>query len=138
MNRILKITDHFSIDVNRAPEDDLIACSHCGLIKIDDLFWAHMEKVETLRIRCGFGIRMTCGYRCKEHNDAVGEATNSLHLHFATDLQPWKSNDNHLNLMCEMAASMDFDGIGKYDSFVHLDSRGLLDRPQARWDYRSR
>lgn len=116
---------------------DTIACSHCGALNLDDMFWHHMERVEALRDNVGFPLRMTCGHRCPAHNAIVGGAERSIHLEFATDLQPSNRDPDRLEKMFETAEIMDFDGIGKYNTFVHLDSRGFLDRPQARWDSRS-
>ena len=133
-----KVTDHFSIKRDRQPHDDLIACSCCGELLITPIFWYHMGQVEVLRLECGFGLRMTCGHRCESNNRAVGGAPSSVHLEFATDLQPWDRDPEKLVALQEIATDMNFAGIGLYNTFVHLDSRNVIDMPSpARWDYRT-
>ena len=76
---------------------------------------------------------------------AVGGAAGSQHQVFATDIQPNLHGfrlaqtppfDRRAEMIIIVAAEADrlgFDGIGKYDTFVHLDLRG----EKARWDERT-
>jgi hypothetical protein len=85
------------------------------------------------------------GFRSSWHNKAVGGAAASQHLVFATDIQPNLHGfrlaqtppfDRRAEMIIIVAAEADrlgFDGIGKYDTFVHLDLRG----EKARWDERT-
>ena len=127
--RIIEITDNFKIGTS-----DQLTCSCCGEIKLNDYFWYHMDRIQALRRRVGFPIAINSGYRCEEHNKSVGGAPKSLHRDFATDLNP--NGQDRLNLLEAAAVDMEFDGIGFYNTFLHLDSRSYLGRDKARWDYR--
>jgi len=138
MNNVIQVTEHFAIKQHRAAHDDLIACRCCGRIIFDDPFFEHIHRVEEMRVELGFGLRMTCGHRCTLHNASVGGAAASVHLDFASDIQPWNADPVKLNEIFVLAEEMEFDGIGKYNSFCHLDSRSLYSRPApARWDNRT-
>ena len=118
---------------------------YCSLTKeliVNDLTLAHIEKLETLRIELGIGLQVTSGYRSPAHNNskAVGGAPNSMHLKFATDVRPVSSANDFtetLDLIASLAEELGFSGIGRYDSFVHLDCRFLIGRREAHWDNRA-
>ena len=120
-----QITEHFSFD-----GDPKLLCRCCGRIKLEDIFWETMQLVETLRSQTG-PLIVNCGYRCPEHNESIGGAEKSLHLDFAIDL---RSISMPLTDAHQIAVDLGFGGIGLYSSFIHLDRRDLLDRPEARWD----
>lgn len=90
-------------------------------------------------------LKITSGFRSWIHNDAIGGAMKSQHMTFASDVQP-SLGSVHLNpyqesekikqslvLFSAQADAVGFDGIGMYDTFVHLDLRGKT----ARWDNRT-
>ena len=135
---VIQLTEHFALHRQPRPGGDRIACACCGAVKLTDAFWSHLDRVEQLRADVGFGLRMTCGHRCPKHNAAVGGAEQSVHLDFATDLQPWDRDADKLAVLWAWATEANFDGMGLYNTFVHLDSRALLGRPApARWDRRT-
>ena len=170
----MKITNHFSLGTS-----DQIVCPCCKRVKMTELFFHSMEKLEELRQRCG-PLIVNCGYRCGHYNamcnieeisskryqdklwwksripdfsveafreellkqDYIDKASmgapNSMHLEFAIDIRPPGSpNMTQLNNIAFEAKELDFSGIGRYNTFVHLDARALLDRPHAAWDSRS-
>lgn len=92
----------------------------------------HVEKLQKLREVLGASCKITSGYRGPTHNAAVGGATRSRHLQGdATDVQfKGVSPDK----VADAAEKLGFDGIGRYDTFTHLDSRGY----KARWDNRKK
>jgi hypothetical protein len=124
-SRKIQVTDHFALG------EDQLECSCCGAVLLTDLFWAHMELLERLRLMVG-PCTVTSGHRCEKHNTGVGGALRSLHRDFATDI---KNRD--LDAAYDAAVTLGFAGIGRYNSFVHLDRRDLLGRPPASWDERS-
>lgn len=79
------------------------------------------------------------------HNQAVGGAIQSQHMLFATDVAPNLSSERikHISpqnrkreaieIVSTIADTIGFEGIGLYDTFVHLDMRGS----RARWDNRT-
>ena len=103
------------------------SCSHCSetLVDLD-----HVVKLQKLREDLGASVRITSAYRCPKHNAAVGGAANSQHKEgTATDIQVSGMEPTAVQDACEH-----FDGLGRYDSFTHIDSRGS----KARWDKRTR
>lgn len=103
------------------------SCSKCSetLIDLD-----HVKKLQKLREDLGTSINITSAYRCESHNAAVGGAKHSQHkLGTATDIQVPGMDPSEVQDACEH-----FDGLGRYDSFTHIDSRGS----KARWDNRTK
>jgi uncharacterized protein YcbK (DUF882 family) len=83
-------------------------------------------------------IKITSGCRCSEHNKIVGGAKNSLHtLGKAADIQcdkfkgTWSRIDP--DYVADIADKLEANGLGRYDTFTHVDSRDGA----ARWDQRS-
>ena len=87
-------------------------------------------------IRTDFGkpVIVNSAYRSEEHNEAVGGVKNSFHTQgLAADIRPRKQSD--LDDLYHSACKHNPDGgVGRYDTFVHVDCRGYA----ARWDYRSK
>lgn len=128
---MIKITDNFAFNTG-----DQIVCKCCGRAKINEHFEHHLNMVQMLRDEAAFPISVNCGYRCPIHNEDVGGATNSLHMEIATDLRPSSNDPDRLEDLFEIAKILDFDGIGTYNTFIHLDSRNFIGRGKARWDNR--
>lgn len=103
------------------------SCSDCNetLVDLD-----HVGKLQQLRNDLGTSIKITSAYRCEKRNTAVGGSSHSQHkLGTATDIQVSGMEPTAVQDACEH-----FDGLGRYDSFTHIDSRGS----EARWDKRTR
>lgn len=82
--------------------------------------------LEKLRYNLGDkSIIVTSGYRTKKHNRNVGGVKNSQHLYGrASDIKvkgvlPSKVYNESIKL---------FDGVGKYNTFTHVDMRGYKAR----------
>jgi hypothetical protein len=103
---------------------------HCGkcpetLIDLD-----HVAKLQKLRDDLGSAISLNSAYRCPTHNANVGGEKNSIHMKGqATDIVVSGMTPNEVADSCEH-----FDGLGRYDTFTHVDSRGY----KARWDFRKK
>ena len=93
----------------------------------------HMARLEELRERLGgHSVTITSGFRCGAHNLACGGHTNSQHCDgIATDIMARGCSPDEV---ADEAGALGFDGIGRYDTFTHLDSRGY----RSRWDRRAR
>lgn len=85
-----------------------------------------MTLLETLRYRLGNKpMVITSGYRSPVHNKNVGGAKNSQHLYGkacdikVTGVKPYKVYNEAVKL---------FDGVGKYNTFTHVDTRGYKAR----------
>lgn len=118
-----------------------VVCPCCQAVRLTALFDAHMEHLQALRNRLEFPLRITSAYRCLAHNRAIKGAPRSLHKEFATDVQPWcppgPTFERQLHFLRDTVADMTWDGVGLYNSFVHLDCRTILGRPSAHWDERT-
>lgn len=125
MTKVYKqITDNFTYEE--------LTCPCCNRLKITNQLHQHMELLQKMRDMLGFPIIINSAYRCKAHNENVGGSVNSQHMEFATDIRPsWQDGfKQKLKTMYKVAEELDFDGIGKYDTFLHIDMRGT----KARWN----
>ena len=103
------------------------SCSRCKEVKID---MDHVRKLQKLRDDLGAAIHITSGYRCPEHNEEIGGAENSQHKYgTATDIKVSGMDASEVADACEH-----FNGLGRYDTFTHVDSR----TSKARWDNRTK
>jgi hypothetical protein len=101
----------------------------CGICPETLIDLDHVEKLQKLRDQLGKSIKITSAYRCSKHNKNVGGSPNSQHVKgTATDITVKGIDPCDLADMCEH-----FDGLGRYNTFTHIDSRGT----KARWDVRS-
>ena len=83
---------------------------------------AFIARLQALRTAFGRPIRITSGYRCPEHNRAVGGAPNSNHLRgIAADIAMTSSVDRYKLL--KLAIATECSGVGVAKNFVHLDLR---------------
>lgn len=91
-----------------------------------------VDKLQKLREILGVPLIINSAYRCPERNRQVGGAKNSQHLKgTAVDIS-LETIDLPIDELEDLADSLGFDGIGKYNTFIHLDVRGY----KARWDNR--
>lgn len=98
-----------------------------------DTLFISMELVEVLqKIREHFGkaVVISSGYRTENHNKAVGGAACSRHLYgMAADIKVSGVQPAEVAAYAE-ALLPNSGGIGIYDSFTHVDVRGV----KARWN----
>jgi uncharacterized protein YcbK (DUF882 family) len=120
----LQVTTNFNLWY-----DKNLACPCCHLIPITLRFINHMALLQAMRGELGFPIIVNSGHRCEKQNKKVGGAGRSQHLIFATDIRPASGRKDELDKMHEWACRY-FDGVGKYENFVHVDLRGI----KARWN----
>lgn len=98
---------------------------HCGAVKLCP---ALVDKLQQLRNALNRPIVITSGYRCEEHNRAVGGAQRSQHLlGRAADIRVAGLTPEEV---AGVAEAVGFKGIGIYPTFTHVDVR---EGPQARW-----
>lgn len=108
------LSEHFS--------KEEFSCYHCGELPPDGISKALIKGLETLRLEVGLPIHVTSGYRCKEHNEAVGGVEDSQHVQgCAADIWVDGYTAYQLGAVCQGI----FDGVGIYatDNFVHVDMR---------------
>ena len=91
------------------------------------------KNLEVLRKHLGQPIRVTSGFRSREHNKKIGGATNSFHvLGMAADIQVSKMTPEQVAKAIELLIAegkMKEGGIGIYKTWTHYDHRGT----KARW-----
>ncbi len=98
-------------------------CPCCDTMKIIPAFYRQAAMLEHMRTELGFPIIINSGYRCAKHNSEVGGAAHSWHLLFATDIRPEDGSPEKLLALYALAEEMGFGGIGRYETFLHLDLR---------------
>ena len=115
-------------------KDTDFACKCCGLeVCTDDL----KQLVDSIREELGLPLIVSSGFRCSKHNKEVGGVANSFHTKgLACDLRLTAKDNTKANLakLQAIARKLCTGGVGLYDSFVHVDVRGI----EANWDYRSK
>ena len=123
MNKML--SKHFS-----AAE---LQCKHCSQLSVDMRLVAALEELRTI---VGKPIKILSGYRCEEHNKAIGGEPRSLHtLGTAADIAcPAGVPLAEFYLCVAQVPAFGDSGIGLYPGertpFVHAD----VGRPKpARW-----
>jgi uncharacterized protein YcbK (DUF882 family) len=91
------------------------------------------KNLEVLRKHLGQSIRITSGFRSKEHNKKIGGALNSFHvLGMAADIQVGKMKPEDVAKAIELLikeGKIKEGGLGIYRTWVHYDIRGT----KARW-----
>ncbi len=105
------------------------ACPCCGLCLMDRGF---MIALNQLRELAGRPIKINSGYRCVEHNAAIGGAPHSQHkLGRAADIVIAGLTLNEMFELAEQIEPFRNGGIGIYPKkgFIHVDTRGR----RARW-----
>jgi uncharacterized protein YcbK (DUF882 family) len=94
------------------------------------------DQLQILRDKVKKPIKINSGYRCANYNDNVVKGSeNSRHKKgHAADIVIDGMTPNEVHeLVCEMVklGQLGFGGIGKYNTFTHVDIRDY----SARWDY---
>lgn len=95
-----------------------------------------IELCNKIREEMGCALVVNSGYRSPEHNERVGGVKNSMHvLGQAADLAPLKKDMGDIAKLWRIAQKLNpSGGVGLYDTFVHVDTRGY----PARWDNRTK
>ena len=121
----MKISEHF--------DDREFRCK-CGKCSMPEISKELLTVLELIRSHFKGKVIVVSGYRCKEHNMAVGGATNSQHcLGIAADIQV--TDDTGIYVPPRHVANwLDAEypskyGIGRYKTWTHIDVRPNM----ARW-----
>lgn len=92
------------------------SCDSCEQTIIN---MVHVARLEQLRRELDRPIKITSGYRCADHNKAVGGVPSSQHmLGNATDILFLIKNEHD-----ELRFKRIFPCVIAYDTFTHVDSR---------------
>ena len=129
---------------------EMFACPCCGENKISDELVRKLNEALIIfqgSFWSGATVKITSGYRCPRHNEAVGGARRSLHiLGLAVDSLPILPNSapetalNHaLRHWVFSLVRAGFDGVGQtYPNkegqiAIHADLRQLIGKPPQIW-----
>ena len=115
----------------------------CGCEMPSSVFYEIEElanELQTIRDRFNAPIQINSAYRCLSHNKAIGGVSNSQHVSGkASDIvvKGYTSDEvaDELEVMLEDECLFPFHlgGIGRYNTFTHIDTRPS----KARWDNRN-
>lgn len=108
------------------------ACNHCGQLHPSGLMppTKLLNYLENIREHFGGApVTIHSGYRCPTHNANVGGATHSRHM--VGDAVDISIRDIAPSVVYKYADTLigNDGGVGKYDTFTHIDVRGS----RARW-----
>ena len=129
------LRDQAAIEAWRWPHfvpSEFVCHCGCGTLLIDS---EHLDKLERLRCKCGFPLKVTSGYRCPKHNVLVAH-TGDAGPHTtgkATDFGVEREQSYLLvafALQCDPLFRMPGVGIGQREGtarLVHLDSLTAAD-----------
>lgn len=115
-----------NVQLTKNFNSDEMDCKY-GDNEITKISIEHIEHLQAFRDHIGKPIKITSGYRNLKYNRSIGSKDTSQHLKgLATDIQVKGMPPRRV---ADAAEKFGFDGIGRYSSFTHLDSRGS----RARW-----
>jgi len=102
----------------------------CGF---DNIKEHHVLMLQKIRDKVGFGMHITSGCRCQNHNDAVGGVPNSAHPRGeASDISCMDAEQRFK--LVYAALEIGFNRIGIAKTFIHLDKDPFLPSPRI-WTY---
>ena len=116
----VKVTEHFRLAES--------ACPCCQRVRVTEATAAFWRKRELVRQRWGGPVIVSSGYRCRDHNAAVGGAEDSRHLH--GDGEDWTILDSTMSpqlragaygQLADIAQDVGFSGVIVYDDHIHVD-----------------
>ena len=85
------------------------------------MFFAFVQKLQIARDWAGIPFDISSGYRCPEHNKAIGGVSDSAHMKaIAADIKVKSSRERFLILFGLKEAGFTRFGIG--ENFIHVDS----------------
>jgi len=109
-------------------------CNKCDEQLISEIL---LDKLEQVREQYSKPIKITSGYRCPDHNKAIGGKPGSSHMSgLAVDITPVILTLDDLDLLYEICYNI-FDNIGdgRPKNFVHVDVREPKPTGKRHWIY---
>lgn len=115
----MQLTKDFSTDEMKCP-----CCNRCVMNP------GFMAALQTLRTLWNKPIKITSGFRCESHNEAVGGVLDSQHPKGRAADCVVDAADRYAFI--KLAIEIGFRGVGVASRFVHLDTR---EGTPAFWKY---
>ncbi len=107
---------------NFTPEEFYCPCGGAQCRKVGIKLW-FVAALQDLRLQCGFPLKINSAYRCPEHNARVGSKPTSQHLlGVAADIDIHRLSTGQKHRLLRKAF-LRFNGVGVYNTFIHLDLR---------------
>ena len=111
-----------------------LACKHCGKMEIP---LASIERLQRVRDRVGHFLKVSSGYRCPEHNNAVSKTGRAgPHTKAAFDVLCY---GDEAYRVIQAAQAEGFTGIGVHQKgpieqrFIHLDALDDIQESPRPW-----
>ena len=93
------------------------ACTHCDDVSMDQTF---LNMIDIAREEAGVPFKITSGYRCPEHNKAVGGVSDSAHVGgYAADIA-CSSGSARYKIIAALL-KVGFNRVGVSKNFIHVD-----------------
>lgn len=111
--------------------DKELACRHCG---VNGCTQELVDALEAIRSVIGLPINVNSGYRCPEHNAAVGGVPDSQHVQgIAADISVAGLSAVDLYRAALQVPAFANGGIGvaRIQNYIHVDTRA----GKSRWCY---
>lgn len=124
----VQLSEHFKAKEFECP---------CGKCTDQQISRSLISKLEHVRHDFNEPISVNSGYRCPEHNAAVGGHSSSTHLQgLAADIRPKFLTTDSLDQLYDLCYS-EFDNIGngRNRGFIHVDDRPAKPTGKRLWLY---
>lgn len=121
---------HFKPEEFISPRDNDATLLN-GLSMDEDL----IRILDNVRKTLGTPFRVNSGYRSPRYNEEIGGSSKSQH-------KLGKAADIHIDSqemgddIEKLARELGIKGVGRYNTFIHLDTRDSVGDRIAYWDYR--
>ena len=131
-----KLSDHFVLGEFSCGDGSQLVLVHPGLPLLLEMVRAGL----VMKYGTDVSIRINSGFRSVPHNTKIGGEDNSRHLFgFAADIIAYFREDGHKKtippvIVADIASLLNPGGLGRYDTFTHVDVFGL----SRRWDQRKK
>ena len=104
-------------------------CQETGNNMMKDEF---IHALDALRHECGFGFKITSGFRSEKHSLEVKKSNGGGQHTKGNAADIYVDNGHQRYLIVKNAMAMGFSGIGIHKSFIHVDTRQSV---PVLWEY---
>jgi len=128
----MKVSEYFSDYEVQCYGEEQGTCGCGGSYPVDARLLRLLDK---FRERVGKPVYLSCAFRCRAHNKAIGSGDGSQHpLGLAADIT--RMPGMSIEEMVKLALDIGFDGVGYYDWGIHVDVRNESKKADIVFDKR--